>query len=218
LSREIAINGQPLTLAQRATEDARLRKFANDPEARRKKQQSDKTEGQREDLMVKTLPDAFVYTFAGTVRDTNGREVVHLQFRPNLNFVAPNHETQVYVGMQGDMFVDPAAKRIAKIDGTLFKDVNFGWGILGKLDKGGKFIIEQADVGDGVWDTVGQTLKFTGKILLVKPLDVESRETMSNFRQVPSQLTTAQALDLLQKADDVIAQNGGGGKEPEKHK
>ena len=66
LSRTIAIDGHPLTSDQRAKEDARLQKFANDLEARSKKRQSDKEESQREDSMVQTLPAAFVYTYAGT--------------------------------------------------------------------------------------------------------------------------------------------------------
>lgn len=210
LSRTIAIDGHPLTSDQRAKEDARLQKFANDLEARSKKRQSDKEESQREDSMVQTLPDAFVYTYAGTERGPNGSELVHLQFKPNPSFDPPNHETQVYLGMRGDLFIDAKAMRIVKIDGTLFKDVNFGWGILGKLYTGGRFIIEQQDIGYGVWDEVGETLKFTGKILLVKPLDIDSRETMTDFQPVPAQVTTAEALKLLHKADEVIAENGGG--------
>lgn len=218
LSRTIAIDGKPLTAEQNAKEDERLKKFANDPEARRKKQQSDKEESQREDLMVKTLPDAFVYTYVGSERGPHGEEVVHLKFRPNPSFNPPNHETQVYLGMQGDMFIDTHARRLVKMDGSLFKEVNFGWGILGKLDPGGKFLIEQTDIGSGVWEEVNQVLKFTGKILMVKPLVVDSRDTLSDFRPVPSELTTAQALSLLEKVDDVSAQNGGGLNEAAKHK
>lgn len=210
LERTIAIDGQPLTPDQRAKEDARLQRFANDAEARSKKQQSDKEEGQREDLMVKTLPDAFVYTYVGTERGPAGDDLIHLQFKPNPAFNAPNHETQVYLGMQGDMLIDPKAMHILKIDGTLFRDVNFGWGILGRLYKGGKFIIKQADVGYGVWDETEETLQFNGKILMVKPLEIDSRETRTDFRPVSSRLTAAQALELLHKSDQVVAQNGGG--------
>ena len=108
------------------------------------------------------------------------------------------------------MTIDRKAMRIAKIDGTLFKDVDFGWGILGRLYKGGKFIIVQRDVGGGDWEEVQETLQFNGKILMVKSLTIWSTETMTDFRPVPSNLTTAQALDLLQKSADVVAANGSG--------
>ncbi len=59
----------------------------------------------------------------------------------------------VFTGMQGEMLVDETACRLAKIDGTLFKEVNFGWGILGRLYKGGRFFVEQAEVTPSHWDT-----------------------------------------------------------------
>ena len=213
LARTIAINGQPLTPEQRAKDDQKLQKFANDSEARRKREESSKEEDQRDQLMLTSLPDAFLYTYAGTERAPNGDDLVHLTFKPNPNFSPPNHETRVYVGMQGDLFIDRTAMRIAKIDGTLFKDVDFGWGILGRLYKGGKFLIEQRDVGSGKWETVRQTLQFNGKVLMVKPLTIWSTETATDFRPVPSNLTVAQALDLLHKSDETVAQNGSATKE-----
>ena len=208
LGTTIAINGQPLTPEQRAKDNQKLEKFANDPEARRKKELASKEEDQRDRLMLTSLPDAFLYTYAGTEKGPNGDELVHLTFTPNPNFSPPNHETRVYEGMQGDMLIDRTAMRIAKIDGTLFKDVEFGWGILGRLYKGGKFYIEQRDVGGGRWETVRQTLQFTGKILMVKSLNIYSTETATDFRPVPANLTVAQALGLLYKSNETVAQNG----------
>jgi len=209
----IAINDRPLTPEQRAKDNQKLAKFANDPEARRQQQESTREDDQRDALMLTSLPDAFLYTYAGTERGSSGDDLVHLTFKPNPNFSPPNHETRVYVGMQGDLFIDQKAMRIAKIDGTLFKDVDFGWGILGRLYKGGKFIIEQRDVGGGKWETVRQTLQFNGKILMIKPLTIWSTETATDFRPVPSDLTVAQALDLLHKSDEAVAQNGSATKE-----
>jgi len=218
LGSTTAINGQPLTPEQRAKENQKLEKFANDPEARRKSQEAGKEDDQRDQLMLTSLPDAFVYTYAGTQPGLNGSELVHLTFKPNPNFRPPNHETRVYEGMQGDILIDRKALRIAKIDGTLFKDVDFGWGILGRLYKGGKFYIEQRDVGGGHWETVRQTLEFNGKILMVKPLSIYSTETDTDFQPVPSNLTVAQALDLLHKSDQTVAQNGGAAKEADSNR
>jgi hypothetical protein len=209
LIRTIAINDKPLTAEQRAKDDEKLQKFANDPEARRKRKQATKEEDQRDSLMLSSLPDAFLYTYAGEEPGPNG-PLVHLTFKPNPKFNPPNHETMVYLGMEGDMLIDLQTARIAKIDGTLFKDVDFGWGILGRLYKSGKFLIEQRDVGSGHWETVRETLQFNGKILLVKSLTISSTETTYDFRPVPANLTTAQALELLYKSDEVVAENGGG--------
>jgi len=208
LSSTLLINGHPLTAEERQKDNEKLQKFANNPEARRKRRESSKADDKRAEAMLTSLPDAFLYTDARTDHGPNGEELVHLKFRPNPSFNPPNHETMVYLGMEGDMIIDRKAMRIAKIDGTLFKDVDFGWGILGRLNKGGKFIIVQQDVGGGDWEEVQETLQFYGKILLVKSLTIWSNETMTDFRPVPSDLTTAQALDLLHKSADVVAANG----------
>ncbi len=209
LTLTVAINGQPLTPDQRAKENQRLQDFANDPETRRKKRQSNKAEDQREQLMLTSLPDAFLYSYVGTVPGPNGGELVHLTFKPNPNFDPPNHETRVYQGMQGDLLIDAKAMRIAKIDGTLFKDVEFGWGILGRLYKGGRFVVEQRDVGEGRWAMVRETLEFNGKILLFKSLSISSTETATDFRPVPANLSVAQAIDFLHKGDETVAENSG---------
>lgn len=218
LGRTITINGKPLSPDDRTKEDHRLEKFAHDPEARRKKQQSDKEDDQRAATMLTSLPDAFLFTYAGTEKASDGDQLVHLNFVPNPNFDPPNRETEVYVGMKGDVLVDTKALRIAKLDGTLFRDVNFGWGILGKLYKGGRFFIEQKDVGGGRWELTRETLQFSGKILLIKPLTIWSTETATDFHPVPAKLSTAQALDLLYKADDVMAQNSSAAASRAKHK
>ncbi len=211
LSTTLLRNGRPLTPEERQKENEKLQKFANDPEARLKRREANKQDDQRAETMLTSLPDAFLYTYVGTDRGPNGEEIVHLKFRPNPKFDPPNHETMVYQGMEGDVLIDRKAMRIAKIDGTLFKDVDFGWGILGKLYKGGKFRIVQRDVGGGHWEEVEETLQFNGRILLFKSLTIWSTETMTDFRPVPSNLTTAQALDLLHRSSDVVAENGPSG-------
>ena len=209
----LLMNGKPLTPEERQKDHDRLVKFANNPDARRKRREANKAEDQRASLMLSSLPDAFLYTYVGSDHGPGDEELVHLKFKPNPKFNPPNHETAIYQGMEGDLTIDRKAQRIAKIDGTLFKDVDFGWGILGRLYKGGKFIIVQRDVGNGDWEEVQELLQFNGKILMVKSLTIWSNETMTDFRPVSDNLTTAQALDLLQKSVDVVAENGGSVKE-----
>ena len=212
LMTTLMVNGHPLSADDRKKDDEKLQKYAYDSDARRRRREASKAEDKRSQLMLTSLPDAFLFTYAGTDRGPKGEELVRLKFKPNPGFSPPNHETAVYLGMEGDMVIDGQAKRIALIDGTLFKDVDFGWGILGRLYKGGKFRIVQRDVGNGNWEEVEETLHMNGKILMIKSLTIWSTETMTDFRPVSPNLTTAQALELLHSAD-VMAENGGGVKE-----
>jgi hypothetical protein len=104
--------------------------------------------------------------------------------------------------MEGYLLIDPASKRLARIDGTLFKEVTFGWGIVGHLDKGGHFRVQQADLGDGTWDITEMNLDITGKIFFVKSLSMISDEVFSDFHRVADDLTFAQGVKMLQVEEE----------------
>ncbi|MFZ0707684.1 MAG: hypothetical protein WAM71_18935 [Candidatus Korobacteraceae bacterium] len=210
LNRTLAKNGKPLSPQEQADADQKLKSFAYDKDARRKKRQSNRDDDQRSITLMRSLPDAFNYSVTGVSKAPNGHEMVRLAFKAKPGWSAPTHDTRVLEGMDGNMVIDQTAGRIAEINGELFKDVDFGWGILGRLFKGGKFIIHQAEVGQGKWEETQERLQFNGKILMVKSLTIDSNETMSDFRPVPSNITTAQALQLLQNPDEVVAQNAEG--------
>lgn len=208
----IAFDGKPLTAEQRQAEEGRLDALINSPSELAKKRQREKEDAERVTRIVRAIPDAFVFEYAGTEPGQTGLgkegdELVRLNFRPNPAYEPPSRVEQVLTGMQGTLLLDANQRRIARIDGVLFKEVGFGWGILGHLNKGGHFLVEQGDVGDGSWDMRRMGLAFTGKILLFKRIDIKSTETFSDFRSVPADLSFAQGVELLKKQGATLAEN-----------
>src|SRR5262249_55847405 len=172
----------------------------------KRKEKAENEDAERVTRIMKALPDAFLYDQDGTEIGTQetGRasdQLVRLRFRPNPQYVPPSRVEQVLTGMQGSLLIDADRHRIAKIDGTLIKEVSFGWGFLGHLDKGGHFMVQQAEVVKDNWEITRMSLAFTGRILLVKALNIKSDEVFSNFRPAPSGLTFAQGVDLLKKQE-----------------
>jgi hypothetical protein len=172
------------------------------PEQLSRKHTQEQESAERTLRIVKALPDAFLFDYDGEQQGAadlgkEGARLVRLKFRPDPAYRPPSHVEDVLTGMQGFLLIDSAARRIARIDGTLFKEVGFGWGILGHLDKGGHFLVEQRDVGDGSWDVSRMSLSFTGKILLFKSIAIKSEEVFSDFRRVPATTTFAQGVEML---------------------
>src|SRR5271155_6205768 len=197
----VAIDNRPLSAAQRQQEEGRLDGLVNNPESLKKKQRAEKEDEEHITRIMKALPDAFLYEFEGTTVGSQelgkpGDQLVRLKFRPNPKYNPPSHVEQVLVGMQGYLLIDANQHRIAKIDGTLTKEVAFGWGILGHLDRGGHFLVEQAEVVPGDWEVTHMSLSLTGKELLFKSINVKSDEVFNNFQSVPSNLTFAQGVEL----------------------
>ncbi len=205
----VAYNGKPLTPEQHREEEARVERFIKHPEELRRKREQERASAERTLRIVRAMPDAFLFEYAGEEQGSEGvgrtgSPLVKLKFRPNPHYEPPSRVEEVLTGMQGYVLVDATDYRIASIDGTLFREVGFGWGILGHLDRGGRFVVQQQEVGDNVWEISSMTLKFTGKILLFKNLSIISTEIFSGFKQVPSDLTFAQALELLKKEESSV--------------
>src|SRR5579859_1370524 len=177
----VAFDDKPLTREQRQAEEDHLAGLVGNPEQLRRKQRSEKEDAERITRIMKALPDAFLYESDGTEVGNQtvgkvGGQLVRLKFRPNPKYSPPTHVEQVLTGMQGYILIDPHECRIAKIDGTLSKDVGFGWGFLGHLDKGGRFMVEQAEVVKEQWEITRMSLSFTGRVLLFKGLNIKSDE------------------------------------------
>ncbi|HTM40926.1 MAG TPA: hypothetical protein VL177_08445 [Terriglobales bacterium] len=207
----VAVNDHPISPEQRQQEFARLQQLLQNPGELRKKQKQQKEDSERVNRMVKTLPDAFRYQYDGT-EEVNGLELVRLRFQPNPDFDPPSREQQVFTGMDGFLLIEPHQARIARIDGTLFKDVGFGWGILGHLDRGGRFVVVQGPVAKGYWTTTHMQLSFTGKALFFKSINIQETEDSSDFRRVPGHMTFAQGVEMLKQRNGVVAENENGGR------
>jgi hypothetical protein len=208
----VAINDRPLSAQQREEENARVDRFAKDPDELKKRQRQEREETDRVERIMKALPDAFLFEYDGSEPGSPGvgkagHLLARLKFRPNPAYDPPSKVELVLTGMAGTMLIDTNEDRIARIDGTLQSEVSFGWGILGRLDRGGHFLVQQADAGDGHWEISRMDLGFTGKILLFKSLNIVQTEVMNDFQPVPSNLTFAQGLELLRKHEALLAEN-----------
>jgi hypothetical protein len=198
VARLVEKDGKPLPPDQEQAERDRLNDLLAHPEIqahRHKKEQEDSARG---DEMVKMLPDAFLYTFDGMVDGPNG-PCYRFQFKPNPAFTPPDREGEVYHGMVGELWVDKAQERLAKIDAHLISDVNFGWGVLGRLYKGGSILVQNQDVGLHHWETVHMKLRLQGKLLMMKSVDYSTTEDFTDFRIQPQELSYQEAIHFLQQ-------------------
>lgn len=207
----VAVNDRPLSPQQLHAEEARLQRLVENPDELGKKLKQEKDDAERVTRIMKALPDAFLYEYAGIEQGRRGvgkegDELVHLSFRPNPDYNPPSRVEQVLTGMQGTILIDEPKQRIARIDGTLAKQVGFGWGMLGHLDRGGHFLVEQADMANNHWEITRIDLSFTGRLLLFKGLNIKSNEIYDDFHRVPSGLTFAQGVELLKKQEAALAQ------------
>jgi hypothetical protein len=56
---------------------------------------------------------------------------------------------------------------VTRLDTHIIANVDFGWGILGKLDKGGFIQLEQSDIGNHDRELTTLKLNLKGKALML---------------------------------------------------
>lgn len=213
----VAYNGKPLTPEQRQDELNRIERFIKTPDELEKKRRQERVDADRSLRIIRALPDAFLYEYDGTQMGSpgvgkTGDSLVALKFRPNPHYDPPSRVEQVLTGMEGVLLLDASRKRLASIDGTLAKDVGFGWGILGHLDKGGHVLVQQQEVGGRSWTISRTNVDVTGKILLFKSLAFSMSEVFSDFKPIPHDTTFAQAVEILEKEQSELADSADSGK------
>jgi hypothetical protein len=192
LSRTIALNDRALSDAERQQDEERINRLL-DPEKMREKLKKQHDDQQHIERLLLALPDALHCDYSSASHEDRS---LLLECSPNPAFSPPNYESQVLQGMKAEILIDQEEKRITRITGTLFKDVSFGWGILARLNRGGRIEIIQSKVDGEHWGITHIELLFEGRVIVVKPLHIEEAESAWNYRAVPG-MTVAQALDYL---------------------
>lgn len=194
IDRLLEVNGQELNPKQRQAEDQRIQKMLDDPDQMRQQQKKSAEDGKQERELLRMFPEAFRFQYAGMQGN-----LIKLTFSPNPDFRPSNRAAQVFHHMEGSLLVDGEQKRLAEIEGRLTSPVKFGWGLLGHLDKGGTFLVDQQDMGSGHWQLTTLDVEMDGKALFFKTIAVREKELNTDFQQVPESIRPWQAFELLRQ-------------------
>jgi hypothetical protein len=199
VARLVAIHAQPLSAQADQAELDRLNTLAAHPEIQEHRRQREQKDADRVNRLMRLLPDAFLYRFEGMAACAAG-QCYRLSFSPNPSFSPPDIEAAIFRGMAGEFLIDQAQERLTRLDAHLISNVDFGWGLIGKLDKGGTIQIEQADIGDHEWEVTSLKLNMQGKALMVKSLSFQITEQASHFTRVPDGVDYRKAIQLLKES------------------
>jgi len=195
VARLTSLFDKPLSTGAEQQEEMRLSALARNPGQQRHRKQSEDTDLGRALKVLRALPYAFTYRYEGRAASPSGT-VERFTFKPNPNFSAPDLETQALTAMSGDILIDATSERVARLEGRLDQDVDFGWGILGRLNKGGWIRIDQADVGGNQWRTVHFQMAMSGRVIF-KTRVFDTTEDEIQFAPVPLGMGYQQAIQML---------------------
>ena len=196
ITRLTLSNGLPPSAEVEAGEQARLQHLLTSPDEQAKHLREYEENENRIGRILELLPDAFLYDYDG---EENGCH--RLRFHPNPDYPAHSIEARVFHSMSGTLWVDARYKRLSRLEGRVQENLDFGYGILGRLYKGGWFQLERTQVSPTDWKTVRLEVHMCGRALLVKSFARDTSEARGGFAQVPAGMNLAQGMALLQQIE-----------------
>lgn len=191
----VSADGRPLSVSDLREEEERLNHLLRSPSEQARHRQDYADDEKRIGRILALLPDAFLFDDAGLQDGCN-----RLRFRPNPDYPPHSIEARIFHAMSGELLIDLRNKRLARLDGHLQENVDFGYGILGRLYKGGWFSLQRTQVSSTDWKTERLEIHMNGRALFLKTISRETSEVRGGFVPVPSGLTLEQGMRLLAPA------------------
>jgi hypothetical protein len=192
VNRVFTRQGKPLDAAAEKKEIDRLNSLVHNSAEQARLLQDHRADEQRLEHFMAAMPDAFLYEYDGA-DDGNLR----LTFRPNPAYNPPTYETRVYHALAGKIWIQPQLKRLVKMDGQIVNEIDFGFGLLGRIEKGGKFQIVREQVDHSRWKTTLLDVHISGRVIFFKSISKDEHEVRSDFHPLPVNTNVQDAVKIL---------------------
>jgi hypothetical protein len=204
IHRLLSKDNQPLTSVQEREENARLDELLRSASDQARVQQQYEQDEARLQRLMKLMPDAFLFEYDGPP-DGSG-DLLRMKFHPNPDFKPPTFEARIFHSLAGTLLISRRQKRMLHFQGQIMDRVDFGWGLLGHIEKGGTFEIQRRSVNGTHWKTELVDVNLEGKVVLFKTLSQHQHEVRSGFKAVPLDITLPQARAILDRVASEKAQ------------
>lgn len=190
--RLIAVDGKPLPpeeLARRDREHERhlaeraARERNETPDQRAERLRRERAEIEERNAILDDALAVFEPEIEG--RETiDGQPVFRLTLTPRRGARVRTREGRWMKEMAGRVWIAEADRQIAKVDLEAQDDLTIGWGILGRVHEGSRFVFARRYV-EGVWLPAEVVFDATGRTLLFRTFDIDVVTTYSNYSRQP---------------------------------
>ncbi len=201
VARLILKDGRPLTPEEDQAEHDRLQAMLDSPAAFAKHVKNDASGKKMASDLIKLMPEAMEFSYAPGQPQRAERQAgpddppeIVLDYKPNPEWTPPNTTSEALTGLEGRVWIDPQARILTRMEGTVFRGVNFGL-FLAHIYPGGKLTFEQTKVSNqrAIFTHFTEHLNIR---VLVKALKEDSEIEASQFTPVP-EMSYQDAVKLL---------------------
>jgi len=187
VARLIMRDGKPLTEEQDQDERQRLNDMIASPSAYSRHVRNSEEDRRLADKLVPLMPDAAIYTYTPGQPQSGkngGAPEVVIDYKPNPKFNPPSTEAQALTGLEGRVWIDARSHTLVRMEGTIARGVNFGWGMLAHIYPGGKLELDQTSFGEDRWIFTYFSMKLSVRALMLKTVNVHTNSWASDFQKL----------------------------------
>jgi hypothetical protein len=189
--RLIAVDGTPLPPAELARRDADHEKNVRQeaekrrretPEQRQARQAAEARERQEREAILDDALAVFEAVFVGRER-LEGEPVMVFDVRPRKAAPVKTREGRWMKQFGGRVWIGENDYVIAKLDMQALEDVTIGWGIIGRVHSGSRYIFTRRKF-EGTWLPAEVMFDGSGRTLLFRRWQVRTVTTFSGYKRV----------------------------------
>jgi hypothetical protein len=129
---------------------------------------------------LRDVLEAFDFQLIGE-EIADGRPAYVLQATPHPGYRAHGKFGKMFSKVEGKLWVDKQDFGWIKVDGEVTQSFSLGL-FVARVERGSHMILEQTNVGDGVWVPKRIEMRASARILFLKSLDLDRILTYSDYR------------------------------------
>lgn len=194
-------DGKPLSKEEQEAEERKYeaekqRREHESPSERAKRIAKYQRERKQDHAMMHEMATAFTFKL---VREetVDGHPCYLLDATPKPGYVPHSRETKVLTGMRGKMWVDKESYQWVKVEADVIHPVSFY--AVATVGPGTKFVLEQAPVGDGIWQPKRFAVRVNASVFWISRNSSEE-DVYSNYRRVSGE--AARMIEQHKNASD----------------
>jgi hypothetical protein len=195
--RLILVNGvPPPNLADKDREQAaRVRKWADERAresagARAARERRRAEEDRHEAAVVDEI--VALYRIAMTGRESiAGRTAIRFTLDPQRDYAAKTEEASIIRKFKGRAWIDEEDHQLARLEMEVVEPVSIGLGLIARLYAGSRATIERAKVDGETWLPTRSHFVGSGRILLVRRIDVDQLSEYGSYRRLTADTAAA---------------------------
>ena len=155
----------------------------DDPRQKKAVEKARKRARERAELTDAVL-QAFTFTWLGR-ESRSGRAAAKLLLEPNPDYHPVSRNAALFKRVRATAWVEESSAQLMRIEAEMIRDFSIGGGLVGKVYRGGRFVMDQAEVAPGVWLPPRYQYDFDGRKFLF-PFSVHEQTEAGRYHRIGS--------------------------------